>query len=802
MKKLTHLLAVYLLILGGISPLAEAASTTVTTGQTVVLSNPGTGLTSSSATTSVALPSAPTNVSAIAGDRQATVQFTFGNTNSATITKYTVIASPGGAKADYMPPYYPPNFVGPVSLRGSVVLSGLTNGVSYTFTVSGTNIAGTGPASTPSNAVTPFGVLAVPTGISASASSKKISLTWAQAAGATGYNVYRSDSGISGTYTKVNQAVITATSYVDLTVTNGLTYRYQVRAVNSSVESAASSAVTVSLNFPPAIPVVTLGTVDNTSVTFSWSRNDSVESYIVYRSSSMNGVYTPLTPSNFPFTPTTYTDTQVSRGMNYYYKVVAINALAKSADSNIVVATPGASLAPITGLTAIAGNSQIVLSWNAVVGASGYNLYRFDSSNPNYIKINSSPILVDNYTDPSLTNGKTYTYQVTASFANGTETVRSSAVSATLSAGAVPAIPTGLSANGGDAKAVLVWNAVTGATSYNVYRIDPTMSNYIKVNITPVTTTTYTDTNLVNGRGYSYRVTAVNAAGESGQSFIANATPHVPVPLTTAQTLGTQYYIGVDLPGVSGADPDQLKAELNDRYIYFSDIQQTPFTLDISSYQVDRYFGYVTVDTIHQQYSGIGANTRQHIQYVLNDANRLSAIKSVKDGLTKGLSRLPSASDDYKNVSALISYLDAVPAPVDNGLFIYGLTDGWSADSVQGYYGYNFKVVSYNSMEGFNYGSSGGAHTFWGKARKIEIDMQSNQVNFYLDDNPVKATDYLSQFPNTLKATIRPTDAGWKQALREFLLIMRNNGFINWPTAESARATSDIEKYISAELAK
>ena len=48
-------------------------------------------------------------------------------------------------------------------------MSGLTNGIAYTFTVTATNIGGTSAPSDPSNAVTPFGLPGAPTAVSATA---------------------------------------------------------------------------------------------------------------------------------------------------------------------------------------------------------------------------------------------------------------------------------------------------------------------------------------------------------------------------------------------------------------------------------------------------------------------------------------------------------------------------------------------------------------------------------------------------------------------------------------------------------
>jgi len=89
-------------------------------------------------------PGPPTGVTAVAGDGEAVVSFTAPASNGGSpISLYNVVASPDGAGA---------------SRSGSpITVSGLTNGTTYTFVVTATNAAGTGPASSPSNAVTPIG---------------------------------------------------------------------------------------------------------------------------------------------------------------------------------------------------------------------------------------------------------------------------------------------------------------------------------------------------------------------------------------------------------------------------------------------------------------------------------------------------------------------------------------------------------------------------------------------------------------------------------------------------------------------
>ena len=94
--------------------------------------------------TELSAPGAPTLVTATAAEGSATVSWTVPASNGgAAISGYAVTASPGGATC-----------VPPGSSQACVV-SGLTNGQAYTFTVTATNSVGTGPPSAPSNSATP-----------------------------------------------------------------------------------------------------------------------------------------------------------------------------------------------------------------------------------------------------------------------------------------------------------------------------------------------------------------------------------------------------------------------------------------------------------------------------------------------------------------------------------------------------------------------------------------------------------------------------------------------------------------------
>jgi hypothetical protein len=89
-------------------------------------------------------PGAPTGVTATPGNGRAVVAFTPpASDGGAPITAYTVTASPGGQTA---------------TASGSPIeVTGLSNGQSYTFTVTATNSVGAGPTSAPSDSIVVFG---------------------------------------------------------------------------------------------------------------------------------------------------------------------------------------------------------------------------------------------------------------------------------------------------------------------------------------------------------------------------------------------------------------------------------------------------------------------------------------------------------------------------------------------------------------------------------------------------------------------------------------------------------------------
>jgi Right handed beta helix region/Fibronectin type III domain len=174
-----------------------------------------------------------------------------------------------------------------------------------------------------------------------------------------------------------------------------------------------------------------------------------------------------------------------------------------------------------TNLVATPGNGQVSLSWNASSGATSYNVKRSTTNGGPYTTI-ATGVTATNFTNTQLVNGTTYFFVVSAVNSAG-ESGNSNQASATP-LGTPPAAPTGLTASPGNGQVTLNWNASSGASSYNVKRSTTSGGPYTTI-ATGVTSTSFTNTGLTNGTTFFFVVSAVNSAGESGNSNQASATP-------------------------------------------------------------------------------------------------------------------------------------------------------------------------------------------------------------------------------------------------------------------------------------
>jgi fibronectin type 3 domain-containing protein len=240
--------------------------------------------------------------------------------------------------------------------------------------------AACGDGDKPSSQPTPPQAPAAPANLIAVAGDGEVSLAWAPAAGAKSYNVYSGTA--SGVQPSATPAVTTTTPNATVTgLANDTEYFFVVTALNDVGEGRPSAEVSAT----PAtgalgVPSGLIANPGDGQVGLSWNAVAGAESYAIFWATSA-GV-TQASASVSPVTGTTYAHTALTNDTTHYYRVAAVAGGATGALSSEVSATPTAGLlAAPANVSAAAGIGEVVVSWNPVPDATGYNLY-WDTTGP------------------------------------------------------------------------------------------------------------------------------------------------------------------------------------------------------------------------------------------------------------------------------------------------------------------------------------------------------------------------------------------------------------------------------------
>jgi fibronectin type 3 domain-containing protein/DNA-binding protein YbaB len=397
---------------------------------------------------------------------------------------------------------------------------GRSNGVTYYYRVSAVNVGGEGPLSDEASATPQIPAPSAPTGLTATPGNGVVTIAWNATPTATSYNIYYSITPGVTTASPQLPGILNS-PYSHWGRTNGTRYYYRVAAVNAGGEGPLSTdeVSAVPQVSGPGVPGCVDVTPGNGRVTITWCAVSGATGYNIYWATTP-GV---TKGSNLLANKTSpYVHTGLTNGTKYYYRVSAVNAGGESLLSIEVNTMPQipAPSAP-TCVTATPGNAQVTVAWNAAAGATSYNLYYATSPG---VTISSSKIqgVASPYLHTGRTNGTRYYYRVSAVNAGG-ESPLSTEVNAMPQIPA-PGAPTGVTATAGNAQVTVTWTAVSGATSYNLYyAMSPGVT--IASSKVPGAASPYVQTGRTNGTTYYYRVSAVNAGGESALSSEVNATP-------------------------------------------------------------------------------------------------------------------------------------------------------------------------------------------------------------------------------------------------------------------------------------
>lgn len=322
---------------------------------------------------------------------------------------------------------------------------------------------------------------------------------------------------------------------------SGITYYYKVAGVGSNGEGNLSQEFSATAGVSPlAAPTGLVVRAGNTKLSLSWKVVTNALTYNVYRCIGTPGTFVLY---KVGLSGTTLLDSGLTNGTAYYYEVAGVDKDGQGSLCAAVSGIPNSTALPATLVAAVAGNGLVTLKWNAISGAQSYNIYRVTTSgsegnvSPYSYPTSSTGLITISDPTGSVSNGTTYYYEIAPVNVSG-EGLLSNEASASPNPPppAVPGLtlltaPSQLAAFASAGQVALTWNVIPNATSYNVYRINPSITQLVQTNVSG---TSFTDTSVPNDVTYYYEIAAVRQdnQGQDSEGSLSN-------PALTAYPDGT-----------------------------------------------------------------------------------------------------------------------------------------------------------------------------------------------------------------------------------------------------------------------
>ena len=340
-----------------------------------------------------------------------------------------------------------------------------------------------------------------------------IKLSWRAHAFASKYFLYRSE-WVDGAWTDWSRLITTTDLvYTDLSVKNGVQYRYTVMAVSGEYRSSYTPDAEMI-----RLTVSSLAATNQTKgIQVQWTENAAADKYYLYRSAYVDDAWTAW-EKLCDTDDTAYLDTAAENGVKYRYMVRSVHG------DQLSGAKTGDILHRLEASTITMENvpSGIKLSWTANDAASKYFIYRsayIDGVWTAWERFITTTASTTSYTDYSVTNGVQYRYMVRTMKADDQSIAKAGDPMLRLT---TPTVKPTAAANG----ISLSWTANPYAAKYDLYRraYDVSTGTYLDWEriVENTKATTYTDTTATKGVTYQYTLRAINVTSISAVKAGAN----------------------------------------------------------------------------------------------------------------------------------------------------------------------------------------------------------------------------------------------------------------------------------------
>ncbi|MBR2027461.1 MAG: hypothetical protein IKA10_00545 [Oscillospiraceae bacterium] len=255
-------------------------------------------------------------------------------------------------------------------------------------------------------------------------SNGKPQLSWNAVEGAQKYEIYRSRTGNTGSFSKIYTT--DKTTFTNTSAQAGEMYWYKIKAVHSNVEANSVLSDATGVICRLSQPEITLTNVaSGGKIKISWNAVEGAEKYEVYRSKTGKaGSFARISTTK----NTSLTNTSAQAGTLYYYKVKAVHSNPQANSEFSAAKSITCKLAAPVVKVSYAATGKPKLSWDRVDGAVKYQIYRSKTGK------DGSFALINTVTGITTTNknavaGTKYYYKVVAVHTN---TDANSAYSATV----------------------------------------------------------------------------------------------------------------------------------------------------------------------------------------------------------------------------------------------------------------------------------------------------------------------------------------------------------------------------------
>lgn len=441
-----------------------------------------------------------------------------------------------------------------------LIISGLASNTSYSISVSSRNsITGDISTGTSVSAITSPGI---PGEFACSSKSYNyIQLNWGSASGAASYQYCREILQSDGaTYLQEMVKSTASLTVNDNNLQANQSYRYKIRAVNSAglygLWSQYLSEKTYPL--PPAKVMNVRAVASGSNLNITW---DQVAGSIGYKIIIIcDGIQETIysTVNQYCFSTVNKYNCQCDVTIQAFNASNGeINDTSKWTNGGVVsdrISCYTSANTPIinTNVQNITPNS-LKVTWqpNGNPASVKFSLGVFKNS----VLVSQTNYSTSCQSDLQNLEPETfYTFKVKAINSNGTETVWSNEVSATTLID-YPGTPGGLTASSTTNSITLKWNAAVRAQSYQVKRGEVIIAELNAAELI------FIDNDLTPEIGYTYSVSAVNAAGISWSQCLTQKTKQVKPAAPIVSVYGSSVSATLSWPAVEGASGYDVQAD-------------------------------------------------------------------------------------------------------------------------------------------------------------------------------------------------------------------------------------------------